>query len=56
MRPAEAAIRLYQRSEASVIAHAMQEPDVETIASHPLIAVGSDGSSLSTTGVLSVCV
>jgi len=52
--PAEAALRLYERAEAAVIARAMQDTDVETIASHPLIAVGSDGSSLSATGVLSV--
>ena len=52
--PAEAAMRLYERGEASVIVHAMQETDVETIAGHPLIAVGSDGSSLSASGVLSV--
>lgn len=52
--PAEAALRLYERGEASVIAHAMRESDVETIAKHPLIAVGSDGSSLSAQGVLSV--
>jgi N-acyl-D-amino-acid deacylase len=51
---AEATMRLYERGEASVIVHAMQEADVETIASHPLIAVGSDGSSLSASGVLSV--
>jgi N-acyl-D-amino-acid deacylase len=52
--PAEAALRLYVRAEASVIARAMQDADVETIARHPLIAVGSDGSSLSASGVLSV--
>jgi N-acyl-D-amino-acid deacylase len=52
--PAEAAMRLYERGEAAVIAHAMQESDVETIAGHSLIAVGSDGSSLSTEGILSV--
>jgi N-acyl-D-amino-acid deacylase len=51
--PAEAAMRLYVQSDAAVIMHAMQEPDMETIASHPLIAVGSDGSSLSATGLLS---
>jgi N-acyl-D-amino-acid deacylase len=51
---AEAAMCLYERGEAAVILHAMQEPDMETIASHPLIAVGSDGSSLSTEGILSV--
>jgi N-acyl-D-amino-acid deacylase len=52
--PAEAAMRLYERGEAAVIAHAMQPSDVEAIAGHPLIAVGSDGSSLATTGVLAV--
>src|SRR6266568_862009 len=52
--PAEAAMRLYERAEASVIARAMQDADVEAIARHPLIAVGSDGSSLSASGILSV--
>ena len=52
--PAEAAMRLYERGEASVIAHAMQEADVEAIARHPWVAVGSDGSSLSASGLLSV--
>jgi N-acyl-D-amino-acid deacylase len=52
--PAEAAMRLYAQSDPAVIMHAMQEPDMETIARHPLIAVGSDGSSLSATGLLSV--
>ena len=47
-------MRLYERGDASVILHAMQEPDMETIAQHPLIAVGSDGSSLATEGILSV--
>lgn len=52
--PAEAALRLYQRGEGQVIVHAMQESDVEVIARHSLVSVGSDGSSLSTEGVLSV--
>jgi N-acyl-D-amino-acid deacylase len=52
--PAEATLRLYQRGEASVIVHAMQEADVEIIARHPWIAVGSDGSSLSAHGLLAV--
>jgi N-acyl-D-amino-acid deacylase len=52
--PAEAALRLYARAEAAVIARAMQDADVEAIACHPLIAVGSDGSSLAASGVLSV--
>ena len=37
-----------------VIGYAMQEADVELIARHPLIAVGSDGSSLSAKGPLSI--
>jgi N-acyl-D-amino-acid deacylase len=51
---AEAAMHLYEQGEASVVVHAMQEADVEAIARHPWIAVGSDGSSLSATGMLSV--
>jgi N-acyl-D-amino-acid deacylase len=50
--PAEAAIRLYERRDGQVILHAMREDDVETFAAHPLIAVGSDGSSLAAEGVL----
>jgi N-acyl-D-amino-acid deacylase len=52
--PAEAALRIYQEGEASVVSYGMTDEDVETFASHPLIAVASDGSSLSTTGKLSV--
>ena len=51
--PTEAAVRLYEMGEPMVIIHAMREDDVQTIAGHPLISVGSDGSSLSTEGVLS---
>ena len=51
--PEEAVLGLYCESEASVISHGMQEDDVETIARHPLISVASDGTSLSTEGVLS---
>ena len=50
----EAALRLYGQGEAQVIIHMMQDEDVHTIAQHPLISVGSDGSSLSTEGMLSV--
>src|SRR5207247_5393538 len=42
--PAEAAMRLYERAEASVIARAMQDADVEAIARRPLIEVGSEDS------------
>jgi N-acyl-D-amino-acid deacylase len=52
--PAEAVMHLYEQGEAAVILHGMQEADVETIAGHPWIAVGSDGSSLSAHGLLSV--
>ncbi|HXH13483.1 MAG TPA: D-aminoacylase [Alphaproteobacteria bacterium] len=52
--PAEAALRLYERGDASVVVHTMQDADVEAIASHAWIAVGSDGSSLSSSGPLSV--
>ena len=52
--PAEAALRIYEVGEASVISYGMTEEDVETFAAHPLVAVASDGSSLSTEGVLSV--
>jgi N-acyl-D-amino-acid deacylase len=51
---AEATLRLYEQGEASVVVHAMQEADVEIIARHPWIAVGSDGSSLSAHGMLAV--
>jgi len=52
--PAEAALRLYERGDGQLVLYPMQETDVEEIASHPLISVGSDGSSLSAQGVLSV--
>ena len=38
----------------SVISYGMTDEDVENFASHHLIAVASDGSSLATTGKLSV--
>ena len=51
--PAEAALRIYEKSEAMVVSYGMTDDDVETFAAHPLIAVASDGESLSTEGVLS---
>jgi sterol desaturase/sphingolipid hydroxylase (fatty acid hydroxylase superfamily) len=39
--PADAATRLSEPGEASVVVHAMQEADVETIARHPWIAEGA---------------
>ena len=50
---AEAALRLYERGDAQVVNHSLQEADVEVIARYPMISIGSDGSSLSTQGVLS---
>ncbi|MCH8225586.1 MAG: D-aminoacylase [Chloroflexi bacterium] len=50
---ADAGIRIYQAAETSVISHSLREEDVVSIAAGSLVAVGSDGSSLSTEGVLS---
>ena len=52
--PAEAALRIYQEGEASVISYGMTEEDVETFAAHPLVAVEYDESSLSNEVNLSV--
>ena len=49
--PAEAVLRIYQEGEAMVVMQSMDEKDVDTFAAHPLIAVASDGSSMSTEGV-----
>ncbi|MFW6174872.1 MAG: N-acyl-D-amino-acid deacylase family protein [Chloroflexota bacterium] len=51
--PAEAAIRLYQESEGSVVQFSLDEADMDVIARDPFIAVGSDGTSARTTGPLS---
>ena len=51
--PMDAAIRLYREGEASVVMHSLQEDDVRVIAGGRWVAVGSDGSSLNTEGVLS---
>lgn len=50
----EAFIRLYREHDVFTIVHNVQEEDVEAIAGSPWISVGSDGSSLSATGPLSV--
>lgn len=50
--PAEAALRLYEGGEGLVVVEIMKEPDVERFASHPLIAVASDGWAVSPYGVL----
>lgn len=51
--PAEAALDLYKQDDGQVIVHAMSEDDLDLIASDPFISVASDGSSLSTEGILS---
>lgn len=51
--PAEAALRLYEDGDGSAVSHFMVDADVDLIARHPLISVASDGSSLSTEGLLS---
>ena len=51
---AEAPLQLYEKGDGSCVSHMMVDADVDTIAAHPLISVASDGSSLSTEGVLSV--
>ena len=52
--PAEAALRLFEKSDADCVSHFMVDADVDLIARHPQISVASDGSSLSAEGVLSV--
>ncbi len=49
----DAAIRLYEQGDPTIIMHSLQETDVEKIAASRWVAVGSDGNSLSTEGVLS---
>ena len=51
--PMSTAIYLYQETEAMVIMHSLKETDVQEIASGRWVAVGSDGNSVSTEGVLS---
>lgn len=51
--PAEAALNLYEQDGGQVIVDAMSEDDLDLVASHPLISVASDGTSLSVEGILS---
>ena len=51
--PAEAALRLYEKSEGSYVMNSMVDEDVYEIAKAPFITVASDGSSLRDTGPLS---
>jgi N-acyl-D-aspartate/D-glutamate deacylase len=52
MDPADAALKLLVEEEGNVsmIGHGMSEENVELVLSHPLVMVGSDGSSVAPTG------
>ncbi|MBS96195.1 MAG: D-aminoacylase [SAR202 cluster bacterium] len=52
--PEDAAITLYRGGTVHVIAHSLKQDDVDKIACHPYVCVGSDGSSIRTEGALSV--
>ncbi len=51
--PAEAAIRLYEGGDASIIQFSLREDDVALIARDPFISVASDGNSVRSEGPLS---
>ena len=51
--PAETVLSMYEKGEAMVIEYSMDENDVDKFAKHHLIAVASDGSSVSKEGILS---
>ena len=50
--PAEAALRLIVEEQGNVgmVGHGMSESNVEMVLSHPLVMIGSDGSSVAPTG------
>jgi len=52
VEPVEAALRLILDEEGNVgiVGHGMSESNVEMVLSHPLVMVGSDGSSVAPTG------
>ncbi|MBI4219249.1 MAG: D-aminoacylase [Chloroflexi bacterium] len=50
--PAEAALRLYEKGEGSVILASLDQKDVDLIAQAPFISVASDGTSLRAEGIL----
>ena len=52
--PEDAAITLFKGGTVHVIAHSLKQDDVDKIACHPYVCVGSDGSSIRTEGPLSV--
>jgi len=51
--PAEAAIKLYEGGDASIVQFSLREDDVDLIARDPFIAVASDGNSVRSEGPLS---
>jgi N-acyl-D-amino-acid deacylase len=52
VEPSEAYARLLEEEETSVgfVGHAMSEDNVDRVLAHPLVMVGSDGSSMAPTG------
>lgn len=52
LEPIDALLRLLEEEETSVsyIGHAMSPENVELVLAHPLVMIGSDGSSLAATG------
>ena len=52
MEPAEALLRLIEKEQGNVpfIGHGMSAENVELVLRHPLVMVGSDGSSMAPTG------
>ena len=51
--PEEAVMKLYEKSEGSLILHSMEEKDIYDIAQYKYMAIASDGNSLRSTGPLS---
>ena len=51
--PVETGINLFREYDPSVVVDFMEDGDVDLIASHPWVAVGSDGTSLRSSGPLS---
>jgi N-acyl-D-amino-acid deacylase len=50
--PAEAALRLYEKGEGSVVLASLDQADVDLVAQAPFISVASDGTSLRSEGPL----
>ncbi len=56
VEPVDAALRLLLKEEGNVgmVGHGMSPSNVEMVLSHPLVMIGSDGSSVAPTGNLVV--